>query len=500
MNPVVNHTGELVPKVARTISENGMLLPGNSVLTAVSGGADSVALLHVLLALSDKYSLRIGVAHVNHGLRGKAADQDAAFVRDLAKKWNVPYYGKQIDVAAFRRRWGGSLEEAGRDARYSFFHEIAVGYEFDRIAVAHHMNDDAELILMNMLRGSGPTGMAGIAPVRGRVIRPLIHCRRREILNYLTARNIAYVHDKSNDDTRFHRNHIRHCLIPALEQYNPRVVENLHRLGKITAFESQWLDDRVSPVFDAAVAKRSAGRLVMAVEKINGLHAAVKRRLIRKAILAVKGNLRRIGLAHIDAVIDLIEKGRPPGRLDLPDRIRVARGNNALIFTKEKQPLRSPGLAGGLVSAPDYAYRVTEQQAVSGAIDVPEAGARLVLTRLPVEDMEGFPSGDTAAFDWEKLVFPLKIRNLRPGDRFMPLGMSGTQKLKDFFINNKIPAGQRGRVPLVQSGEQVAWVAGMRMDERFKVTRRTKTVLQAKLIRIDSWPKVNPNACGGSQT
>ncbi len=500
MNPGLNHTDVLVRKFARAISENGMLLPGDSVLTGVSGGADSVALLHVLLALSDKYSLRIGIAHVNHGLRGKAADRDAAFVEDLAKKRNVPYYGKQIDIAAVKRQNGVNLEEAGRDARYSFFNEIADGYGFDRIAVAHHMEDDAELILMNMLRGSGPTGMAGLAPVRGRIIRPLIHCRRMDILNYLKTRDIAYVHDKSNDDTRLHRNHIRHRLIPALKQYNPRVVENLHRLGQVTGFENRWLDSLVSPVLDAAVTARSAGRVVMAVEKIYGLHTALKRRLIRSALLAVKGDLRRIGLAHIDAVIDLMEKGRPSGRLDLPDRIRVARGNDALIFTKEKQPLRSPELAGNRFSAQKYAYRVTEQQAVSGVVDIPEAGSRLVLTRLPVEDMEGFPSGDAAAFDWDKLAFPLKVRNMRPGDRFKPLGMSGTQKLKDFFINNKIQAGQRGRVPLVQSGEQLAWVAGLRMDERFKVTRRTKTVLQAKLIRIDSWPKAKPNACGGSQT
>ncbi|MFO8112427.1 MAG: tRNA lysidine(34) synthetase TilS [Desulfosalsimonadaceae bacterium] len=472
----------LVRNAGLAIRENEMLAFGDRVLVGVSGGPDSVALLHVLLELGRESRYQIGVAHVDHGLREKASKRDAAFVEDLAKKRNVPYYIKRIDLAAARKKTGGNLEEAGRDARYRFFHETADRYGFDRIAVGHHLEDNAELILMNIIRGSGPTGMSGIAPVRGRIVRPLLHCRRSDIQLYLNAKKIPYVHDESNDNTRFHRNHIRHCLIPALEQYNPSVVENLHRLGQITGLESRWIDEWIAPVFDAAILERSNGRLVLDVEKTGGLHAALKRRMIRNALLAVKGNLRRIGYAHIDAVIGLLEKPAPSGRLDLPDRVRVTRCNASLVFTAENQSLRSPALAGRASVFSEYEYWVTEKEAVSGRIDIPEAGVHMVLTRMAAEDMDVLPSGNTAALDWDRLVFPLSIRNMRPGERFMPLGMRRTQKLKNFFINNKIPAYKRGRIPLLQSGTQVAWIAGLRIDDRFKITRETKSVLLAEVV------------------
>ncbi len=442
-----------------------------------------MALLHALIELGKENRYGIAIAHVNHGLRGHASERDAVFVARLAKKHNVPYYEKKIDAFAIQKKIGGSLEEAGRDARYHFFHETADRYGYDKIAVGHHLEDDAELILMNMIRGSGPTGMAGIAPVRGRIVRPLIHCRRSDIRSFLHTGNIAYVHDESNDNTRFHRNHVRHCLIPALEDYNPRVVENLHKMGQIAGSENGWIEGMLSPVFDAVAADRSKGRLVLDIEKAKRQHVAVKRRIVRKALFTVKGDLRRIGFAHIDAIIALMDKPDPSGRIDLPDRIRVTRKNTFLILTAEKQPLRSTALAGDGFGVPFYEYTVAEKQAVSGRMVIPEAGAHIVLTRLPVEDMDGFPSGDTAALDWDRLVFPLYVRNVRPGDRFMPLGMSRTQKLKDFFINNKIPAEKRRRVPLLQSKGQVAWIAGLRMDDRFKITRETKTVLMVSLVK-----------------
>lgn len=445
-----------------------------------------MALLHALIELGKENRYGIAIAHVNHGLRGHASDRDAVFVARLAKKHNVPYYEKQIDAFAIQKKTGGSIEEVGRDARYHFFHETAERYGYDRIAVGHHLEDDAELILMNMIRGSGPTGMAGIAPVRGCIVRPLIHCRRSDIRSFLHAGNISYVHDESNDNTRFQRNHVRHCLIPALEDYNPRVVENLHRLGQIAGCENRWIEEMITPAFDAVTMDRSKGRLVLDIEKARRQHVAVKRRIVRKAVFTVKGNLRRIGFAHIDAVIALMEKPEPSGRIDLPDRIRVKRQYAFLILTAEQQPLRSTALAGGGFGVPLYEYRVAEKLAVSGRLDIPEAGAHIVLTRLPVEDMDGFPSGDTAALDWERLVFPLYVRNVRPGDRFMPLGMSRSQKVKDFFINNKVPKEERRRVPLLQSGGQVAWIAGLRMDERFKITRDTKTVLMVHLAESSS--------------
>lgn len=471
----------LIHKVSRTINENKMLDRGSRILTGISGGPDSVALLYLLSAIGLENDYHIGVAHINHGLRGESADLDAVFVETLAKKLNVPYYAIKVDLFAIRKKTGTCLEEAGREVRYAFFHETADQYGFDKIAVGHHLEDDAELILMNIIRGSGPTGMAGIPPVRGRVVRPLIHCRRKEILSFLKSRNINYVHDETNANTLFQRNHIRHCLIPALEHYNPRIVENLHRMGRLAGCENEWTEHLVSPVFDAVVSERKAGCLMLDIQKLTPHHLAVKRRILRKVILEVKGNLRRIGTIHIDAVAELMEKEELNGQLDLPERIRVVRSGMSLMIKAEKRSLRSPELSGRRYQQP-FAIQVPETLATSGVLDIPETGFKLEFNRLMIEEMDNIPFGGTVALDWEKLVFPLCIRNIKPGDRFMPFGMSRTQKVKHFFINNKIPVDKRSSIPLLISGSQVIWIAGLRMDDRYRITETTKIILKVKSI------------------
>ncbi len=471
----------LVRKVAGTIASHSMITAGESVLVGVSGGMDSVALLRVLEILGEAQGWRLGIAHLNHGLRGAESDRDTAFVEGLAKTMNVPYYKERIDLHDMRKQSGKNLEEAGRDARYGFFNEIADRFGFDRIAVVHHLGDDAELILMNMLRGSGPSGMSGIPPVRGRIVRPLIHCRPKEIESFLRSENIAYVHDRSNDNTRFQRNHIRHFLIPALEQYNPRVVENLHRMGQISARENRWIESLVSPVFEKAVSDRNAGMLVMDTGILASQPEPVGRRMVRRAILEVKGSLRRMAFRHVDAVLELARRSSGPGgQLHLPRKVHVARcrnGNGAdiLVFAAETRSLRASGPA--VPEAPVFSHIVTRDAAVSGCIDIPEAGCKMVFSRFPAHAIRSFPGPESGVADWDGLEFPLRVRSVFPGDRFVPLGMKHSQKLKNFFINNKVPRCRRPFIPLVTSAERIVWIAGMRMDERFRVTDKTRTVL-----------------------
>ncbi len=477
----LRHLAPLVRKVAGTIAAHSMIAAGDRVLVGVSGGMDSVALLRVLEVLGESEGWRLGIAHLHHGLRGAEADRDAAFVEDLAKTRNVPYYKKRVDLHKIRKQSGRNLEEAGRDARYAFFHEIVSRFGFDRIAVGHHLEDDAELILMNMLRGSGPAGMSGIPPVRGRIVRPLINCRPKEIESFLRSENIAYVHDQSNDNTRFQRNHIRHRLIPALEQYNPRVVESLHRMGQLSAGENRWIESLVSPVFERAVSDRSTGRLVMDTGILVSQPEPVARRMVRKAILEVKGSLRRMAFRHVDAVLELARRSAGPGaQLHLPGNVRVTRcgngmGAEGLVFAAETKPLRTS--APAVPDTPVFSHIVTRDAAVSSCIDIPEAGCRMLFSRYPAHSIRLFPGPDTAVADWGGLDFPLEVRNVLPGDRFVPLGMKHSQKLKNFFINNKVPRYRRPLVPLVTSAGRIVWIAGMRMDDRFRVTDKTRAVL-----------------------
>lgn len=489
-----NHDG-LIRRCEKTIREAGMINPGEAVLIGVSGGPDSVALLHVLIALSSFHNYRLGIAHLNHGLRGAEAERDAQFAESLAKKHHLPYYLEKKDLIAEKNFSGWSLEEAGREARYRFFHRIAEECGYDHIAVGHHREDDAELILMNLIRGSGPTGIGGIRPVgKTRVIRPLIHAARDEILDFLHSREIEYVYDHTNDDTVFRRNHVRRHLIPSLKKYNPRIVETLNRLGEVLRTESQWIDSITESLLGEMIIERNPQMLVIQREMVDGLHMALRRRVIRRAIMEVKGDLRRIGFSHIDAIITLVGNDRKTAQIDLPDRVRVVRDNSRLILAREKKSLRSPDLSGRRRFLTDFEYRITREQAESTEIRIREINSRMTLTRMPREALASLPVGKSTAVDWECLDFPLLIRNAQPGDRFIPLGMRGTQKLKSFFINNKVPETVRGRIPLVVSGQRIIWIAGFRIDERVRISGATENILKIDLIPEEDHIQ---QACGG---
>jgi len=346
-------------KVKETIAAHAMLAPGDAVLIGVSGGPDSMALLHGLRAVSDDYRLHLGIAHLNHGLRRKDADKDEKFVVSAAKKLNLPCYVKKRNVAAERRKTGGSLEEAARIARYDFLFETAEAEGFDRIAVGHQQDDNAELILLYLLRGSGPAGLSGTPPVRDKIIRPLIRTSRAEILDFLKSHTIGYVIDRSNADQRFTRNRIRHQLLPLLKkEYNPKASESLNRLGMILRSEEEWIDGYVRQMTNQITLTAKPGRLALSVNALAHLHPALQRRVIRRAILGVKGDLRRITCAHTASVIGLAENPLPGSRLDLPDRIRVLRQTDRILISREKQSLRSPALAGKPFGPPDFTYVV----------------------------------------------------------------------------------------------------------------------------------------------
>ena len=466
--------------VRQTISDHKMLVSGDSVLIAVSGGQDSVTLVHVLHTLSAEYHLRLAVAHLNHCLRGKDSDRDAEFVTDLARKLDLPCYIEKADVRRLQKRARLSLEEAGRKIRYGFFKEIANRYGFTRIALGHHSNDNAELVLMNLLRGSGPLGLSGIIPVReGNIIRPLIHLKRSEIVDYITEKKLPFVTDTSNLDISYRRNRIRHHLIPELEKsYNPAIIDTLNRLGTIMRDEDQWLDSILDREFGNCISLEGPDKVSIELDSLKGVANAAGRRLVRKAILAVKKDLRRITLSHIDAILALMNKSPAKGSLNLPDGIRAILMNTELIIGKNVSADDSAG--SGESGKVEYQYNVS----VPGVLFLKEAGATLKLTEIE----SGAPSdlhdagANLALFDMDRIRLPLVVRNPRPGDRFSPLGLDGTQKVKKYFIDHKIPASQRRLCPLLLSGDKIIWIAGHRIDNCAKVVSTTTRILKAELL------------------
>jgi len=459
-----------------------MFQPADSVLIGVSGGSDSVALLYILLLLAPKLAIRLGVAHLNHGLRGEASERDARFVSALAEKNNLPFFYDKVNVPEYRRIHKLSEEEASRCLRYEFFNRIAKKNGYQKIALGHQADDNAELILMCLLRGSGTLGASGIAPVRnGKLVRPLIDIRKKEILEFLNQNDIQYVNDATNTQMRYLRNRVRHQLIPCLKStYNPNIVETLNRLSSILRAEEEWISHQIHHLWSRLFKVSEHNRVHLGVDEINNLHIAAKRRILRHAIRIVKGNLRRITFSHIEQVIVLCEEGPKVGSLHLPDRIRIDRHNTLLKISKEARSLRNSDFPNRTPTNCHYEYRFDKPQQAW----IEELGAYLRLTEISAENPPDYrKAGHRVAFiDMNMIEFPLLLRNPKPGDRFKPLGMKGTQKVKTFFINNKIPRGERNRCPVMISRGKIIWVVGHRIDDSVKISPETRRILKAELL------------------
>jgi len=477
----------LIQTVDKTIAQYGMLKPGDAVLVGVSGGPDSVALLYVLVRLAERWSFSIGVAHLNHGLRGDASDGDAQFVAELADTLHLPCHSARREVAAYRRIRKLSPEEAARNARYEFFEDTAVRHGYNKIALGHHADDSAELVLMYLLRGSGSAGITGIPPVRdGRYVRPMSKVSRKQLIAFLEKNGIGYRIDASNADLRFTRNRIRHRLIPVLRHdYNPRISQTLNRLADILRAEEKWLEPIIREMYERCRLKESEDHVVLSVPELEKIGLAPRRRIIRMAILGVKGDLRRIGLTHIDRLaVEIIEDASPRTRtIHLPDQIRVYRVEAELCIARESLPLRRMPLSP---SPPAFNYQVPAAPNPQKPIElrIVEIDGRLRFSVVSANSAEdwGKACPAIAFFDMATIRFPLTVRNFKPGDRFTPLGCPGTQKLKAFFINNKIPVALRRRCPILLSEGKIIWVVGHRIAEDTKVTVSSKNLLKVQIL------------------
>lgn len=328
--------------IENTVREFNMLEPKDSVLAAVSGGPDSVALVRSLIFLKPSYNLNIGIAHLNHLLRGEDSLRDEAFVRELAQKFGLPFFCEQKDVRSHAEHHRLSVEEAGREVRYDFFSMLSHGHGYKKIATGHNKNDNAELVLMNLLRGAGPKGLSGIPPMRDNLyIRPLIRKTKKEILDFLKTDDQPFRIDASNTDTAYLRNAVRHRLIPVLESdYNPGIIDALDRLSHILRQEEEYLDAEAQRRFESCLTGKEASFISFSKKKLSELHPAMVNRVIRKGIEMVKKDLRRISLSHMSDILDFCFNRHSGFSLDLPGRIRIYKQKDTLTIKKEERPLR----------------------------------------------------------------------------------------------------------------------------------------------------------------
>ncbi|MDY6823604.1 MAG: tRNA lysidine(34) synthetase TilS [Thermodesulfobacteriota bacterium] len=469
--------------MAQTMTRYSMVPPGCRILVGVSGGVDSVTLMHALTRLADRFAIAgIGVAHLHHGLRGEAADEDAALVATLSHERGLFFHMERVDIRAIARDASLSIEEAARITRYAFFRRTAGEHGYDRVATAHHADDNAELVLMNLLRGSGPDGLAGIPPVRSgppEVIRPFIMSTRDQIENFAVKNGLSWAEDHTNTDVRFLRNRVRHDLLPSLKaDYNPKLVDILNRLASIFTQEQQWLDGIVEGLLSYAVMTADPEALSLSAARLRRYHPAAQRRVVRKAIARVKGDLRRIGFDHVAAVLASLEKDQDFS-LHLPDNIRVAKTGEGIVFSRGECRTPRREFSYTVFSHPDEAA-----QPVNATLALPEIGIKLVF-----EEVAGEMVGDIRTyapciglFDMDALTFPLIVRSIRPGDRFQPLGMTGTQKVKDYFIDHKVSGETRRNCPVVESGGTLIWLVGHRIADPVKITPATRKILKIEMV------------------
>lgn len=451
-------------RISRTVDRFSMIGEGERVLVAVSGGADSVALLETLCRLAPGRRWALAMAHLHHGLRGTEADRDESFVRSLADRTGVPLVCRRLEPGILRDRRGRSLEEAARDARYRFLREAAASSDVSRIALGHNRGDQAETVLMNVVRGTGIDGLKGMLPVRdGLFVRPLLYVSRQEILEFLKRQGLSFQEDTTNRDQRFFRNRLRRDLLPHLSsRYNRRVAEGLGQLADIARRESDFLEQAVREVLERFGLWQAGPRMEISLDDLAGLHEAVRYRVV-KVLLDRLAAGRRVGLGHVEAVLELAAGGRPQGAIHLPGGVTAVREYGRLLLTT------------GVRENAGYEYAVT----VPGRVTVPEAGCRLRFSL--VEPPGGRGSGRTAIFDADAITWPLTIRQPRPGDRIRPLGLGGTKKLQDVFTDGKIPRSRRSVVPVLADRGGILWVAGVCRGDHARVTDRTLRMLQVDI-------------------
>lgn len=474
-----------IDRVTQTIAKHSMLLPGERVGVAVSGGPDSVCLLHILSELIVRLNITLGVIHLNHQLRGSESDRDAKFVVDLAHRLGLEMNLKSFPVAAIAKEKGENLEQAARTVRYEFFTNLVDDSQYDKVAVGHTRSDQAETVLFRLLRGAGSAGLSGVRPkLTSQVVRPLIEHTRDEVMAYLTSNNHAYRLDSTNFDTAHARNRLRHNLLPQLQRdWNPNVVNTLANTAEWARAEEEEWDTRLQPLEQSHLMLTEYG-LSFRVDSIKTLSLATIRRLLRRAIKNVRGDLLGISFTHIESLRQLTETPKGTGSLDLPG-MHAERSFGEIHLRPTKLPSTGRALYRVNVDAP-------------GCFSGPWGGFSLTLKlhhREVSSSKQGYNGDWRGLLDWEKVPRPLYLRNWRAGDSYRPVGRSGVKKLKSLFQEKQVAIWHRETWPVLvcaartdqtdttqigEDVEEIVWSRTFGPSSRFSAAKNSRILLEIR--------------------
>jgi tRNA(Ile)-lysidine synthase len=475
----------LLQRVRQFVRQHALFRPDSRVVVALSGGSDSVALAVVLRDLASAGDVRlVGAAHFNHELRDHAK-RDEVFAASVSQWLGIGFLADRADIRARARRDRQSIEDAARQARYEFFARARKRFGADAIALGHTRDDQAETFLLRLVRGAGPRGLAGIHPRHGTVVRPLLDCSRAELRAFLTERDMAWVEDETNDDVSIPRNRVRAELLPLLaERFNPAIVDVLAREAELSRELWGWLESLAEKGVGSLVRrtsrkKASDGVFEIDVERLKALPAPLRRVLLWRMMNEAAGG-ERVGFSHVEGALRLLgrEGGGEEGGIDAPGH-RVERLAKTLVLTRRRQDTRG-GRRANLFTYP---------LSIPGEVRLAEAGY-VVTAEVPSGSPvhtgpERAGRGPRALVRRDLCTAPLAVRNRRPGDRFRPVGLGGRKKLQDYFVDRKVARTGRDLVPLVVDGAgRIVWVAGYGIDETFRVTDPSQSVLLLRLRQV----------------
>lgn len=451
----------ILEKVKKTILAHGLFHGKDKILIAYSGGVDSTALLHLLLELRQEWPLEIFLGHFNHMLR-PSAEGDEQFIRDEARRLSLPLFVGRGDIRARAKAMKQNIEETGSRLRYEFLNQKAAEIGGAKIATGHTLTDQAETFLMRLMRGSGLRGLAGIYPaVEDRLVRPLLEIEREEIEAYLEKKKIAFRIDESNFDRRFLRNRIRLELLPYIQKnFEPTFIRQLGRMASIIREEDSLLEEMAREKAKEAIKKKS-GSVSLDWQSLSSAPRALARRVVRNFISEIRGSLRRISFEDVESVLSLGE-GK---EYSLKEDVVLRREKDQIVLKKKSVSV-------------EYEYKWDGK----GILEVQELGLKFKGKKRARENFSPFLSDDlTRVFlDLGKLRFPLTVRNRKEGDRYHPLGAPGRKKVKEVFRSKRIPLAERVRHPVFISGDEIAWIFGLPVSEKFKIDKETAGIFEIK--------------------
>lgn len=448
----------MINTVRNNIIDNNLIIENDNILVGVSGGADSMALLYVLLEIKKDINFNIFVAHVNHGVRGEDALSDQLFVGRKARELNIPYYFKNVDMEKYAKEKRITAEEAGRELRYGFFRDILKQQGGGKIAVAHNKNDQAETLLLRIMRGTGIDGLKGMDYIVGDVIRPILNVSREDIESYIDEKKIETVLDKTNLMTIYSRNKVRLELLPYIEEnFNPNIVNTLWRLSRIADIDSRYLNDLAQEKYNLIVKNQTKHSIILDGTVFNVEDRSIKIRIIRLAIFNLVESLQGISEQNVQSIVELFERMETGKQLNLPSGIIGRVSYNDLIIHNSR-----------IEKLEDFNYNLNlgENEFLDLGISIKVSVSEHNLS-IPNDK-------NVKYFDRDLIKGDLQIRNRKNGDKFNPFGMMGTKKVKDYFIDEKIPKDLRDKIPLLMDDENIIWILGFATSEAYKVTGKTK--------------------------